>query len=664
MSAFAAARASIYAAALLLIGPLVATVRAADVPAVVVVFDGSGSMWGNIEGSRQSKFVVARESLRRALANVGAQTRIGLAAFGHRRGDCLDVEVLRAPEPLDADKVMAPLERLNPRGKGPLTLALREAGKSLATTAGKRSLVLIHDDADNCAPDLCAAAAELRDAKLTVHVIGVGVKPEDVPKMACLTQATGGRSYNAQNADQVAAAVEEAMRLSSADPGISEPQRPAAPQAIEAPVRRAAPMQIPADGPPGLYLQALLAPNGEPVASPLHWIVLAEGRPEIAFFDATGTTPVIPAPPGRYVVEAHDGPVSVRQTVEVGDKGPTAVNLVLNAGTLRVRAHGQKAGETLADAMIAINEAGRSSESKKDPVGPTVAVFKGSEAVALIPAGRYVVRVELGLVRAERAVVVPAGSHGRIDIPVNAARVQLSAAAREGNNLLDAPIFSIAEDDPDAPRGRREIARSAAQQAEFVVPPGTYYVLVRQGNAEAREQLAVGPGELVKRTLWVSAGRLALSTRLVSGEQPSEEQVSYRVQRIDTSPPEVWATSRAAPVLLLPGGRYRVEGHYGGINVRAVREVEVKAGQTQQITLEHQVGALRLRLTGRAAPGDVYWEVRDETGRTVWTTGQSEPSGILQAGRYVVRAQTRDKWHERAVELRSGESKIIEVSAD
>ena len=64
----------------------------------------------------------------------------GLASFGHRRGDCSDVEMLRAPEPLDAQRIVEPLERLNPRGRGPLTLALREAAKSLAAAAGKRSL--------------------------------------------------------------------------------------------------------------------------------------------------------------------------------------------------------------------------------------------------------------------------------------------------------------------------------------------------------------------------------------------------------------------------------------------------------------------------------------------------------------------------------------------
>ncbi|HXE68251.1 MAG TPA: hypothetical protein VN523_02770, partial [Hyphomicrobiaceae bacterium] len=47
------------AAALLLIVCAGARAQPGDAAAVVIVFDGSGSMWGPIEGTRQSKLVVA-----------------------------------------------------------------------------------------------------------------------------------------------------------------------------------------------------------------------------------------------------------------------------------------------------------------------------------------------------------------------------------------------------------------------------------------------------------------------------------------------------------------------------------------------------------------------------------------------------------------------------
>jgi Ca-activated chloride channel family protein len=128
------------------------------------------------------------------LGKIGPQTRVGLAAFGHRRGDCADVEVIRPPEPVDVPHLLEALEKLNPRGRGPLTLALREAAKSLPPAPGKRSLVLIHDDADNCQQNVCAGAQELRAAGITAHVIGLALKPDDLVKMACQESSRSART--------------------------------------------------------------------------------------------------------------------------------------------------------------------------------------------------------------------------------------------------------------------------------------------------------------------------------------------------------------------------------------------------------------------------------------------------------------------------------------
>ena len=145
-------------AALLVTLAAPAALRAQEPPSVVIIFDGSGSMAGNIEGVRGSKVVLAREAVRQALTKVGSQTRVGLVSFGHRRGDCGDVELLRPLEPLDVQRIGDSLEKMNPRGRGPLTTALLEAAKPLASVSGRRSVVLIHDDADNCQQNVCAAA--------------------------------------------------------------------------------------------------------------------------------------------------------------------------------------------------------------------------------------------------------------------------------------------------------------------------------------------------------------------------------------------------------------------------------------------------------------------------------------------------------------------------
>ncbi|HET7155247.1 MAG TPA: VWA domain-containing protein [Hyphomicrobiaceae bacterium] len=616
---------------------------AAEPGSLIVIVDGSGSMWGPIEGVRQTKLVLAREALRRGLGKMAPQARVGLALFGHRRGDCSDVEVVRPPEPLDVPNLMSPLEQFNPRGRGPLTLALREAAKSLPRDAGPRTLLLIHDDADNCQPDLCAAAAELKTAGITAHVVGLNVKTEDMAKMVCLPQTTGGRHFNAQNAEQVAAYVEEALLLTASEMGGIE-TRPTSPQGTAI----VPPSPLPASGPPALHLRALAAANTEPLAIPLEWTVTAEARPDVPIFGARAANPTVPVSPGRYVVEVRDGPLSVKQAAEVRDNRPATVTMVLNAGMARIRVPTRKTGEVLADALITVTDAN----------GALMLASRTGETTALLPAGRHVVRAELGLVRAEQTVTIIAGRLIAVDMSLNAARLQLTTAGG-----LQAPVFSVFEDDPDAPGGRREVARSAAQPAEFVLPPGTYYVVARQGAVEARERLAVGPGDVVRRTLAVAAGSLALSTKLPALGGGADAYTSYTVTRLDNTAQEAVTTSRPTPTLLLPSGRYRVEGRYGLMNVKAVRDIEIKSGQTQQLVIEHEAAAVRLRIVG-SGPTDVSWVIRDQTGKAVWTGAHTEAVANLQAGRYLIGAETRNKRDERSVELRSGEAKLLEFSVD
>jgi Ca-activated chloride channel family protein len=618
-------------------------VPAAEPASLIVVVDGSGSMAGLLEGGgRQNKITLVREALRPLLAEVGAQTRVGLAAFGHRRGNCSDAEMLRAPEPVDVEAMMALLGQIRPKGKGPLTFALREAAKRLPQDSGPRSLILIHDGADNCQADLCAAAAEFSAAGITAHVVSIGTPPQDLAKMACLPQATGGRHFAAQNAEQLAAFIGEAVRLStnqSAVAGFTTTIVPPAP--------------IPANGPPALHLRAVLAPNTEPLGVPLHWTV-SDDQTKTVLFEAWTANPVVPVAPGRYFVEAGNGLVSAREVVTLHEKRPLAVSLQLGAGAVRPRAVVQKTGAPLPDAIFTVS-------AGKGPDGPPLAVFKSGEAAPLLPAGRFYVRADLGRVRSEpRVLDVTAGQTAAVDIPLNVGRLQLSTGARDGIAPLETPIFIVMEDDP--PRESREVARSAARHAEFVLPPGIYYVIARQGGVEVREPVDIGSGDVVRRTLLATAGRLSLSSSIV-GAAAADDLLSYTIKRLDDTTPEVITTSRPEPVLFLPSGRYRVEGRYGLTNVLTVREFDLKAGQNLQLSLEHQIAALQLRFAGPAAT-EVWWEVSDEAGRTVWTSAEAETAVVLQAGRYLVATTTPEKREERTLELRAGESKLVEVAGD
>ena len=326
------------------------------------------------------------------------------------------------------------------------------------------------------------------------------------------------------------------------------------------------PVALPAqnDGRPGLLLRTLLAEGNEPVAWLMHWSVTRVGQGGTPAFEGRAANPNVALAPGQYRIDAHDGTMSITQTVEVGDKGPTVADVVLNAGTLRVRAQWQKSGAPIGDGVISVADAGQAPAGGKSDgrAGALLASVRGSETTFLLPAGRYVVFVEEGLVRAQRSDRHACRQPGsrRYDPQWRPRAARRRHSRRLGRARC--ALFSIAEDDPDVPGGRREIAQSAAREAEFVVPPGTYHVSVRQGGLEGREVLAVGPGDVVRRTLTLAAGKLVLESRLAGAAQKTGEPVSYRIEQLDSAEPLTITTSRPTPELLLASGRYRVEARY------------------------------------------------------------------------------------------------------
>ncbi len=624
----------------------------ADAPSLMIVVDHSGSMWGAFDATRQGKSVVAREAVRNALGKLTPRTRVGLAAFGHRRpGDCGDVEVIRPPEALaDPDRIHAPLMQITPRGRGPLVLALKEAAKAFPEDAGARRLLLIHDDTDNCQADLCEAAAELAAAGIVADVVGIGTKADDAARMMCLSQKTGGRQFTALTAAQVTTMVEEAIKLAGLDSGLRRavPARPRVSSAIVPPA------PIPASGPPALHLRALLAPNTAPVDEPLRWIVFPEGKPGAPLFSDRTAHPVIPVQPGRYTIEVTDGLVTAQQTIASGER-PMPVAMLLDAGRLDVRVRTQNNDTPVEDALITIFSDGKKGPGQGLPVG----VYKGSDASMLVPTGRITVRVDVGLVRSEKTATVAAGQTTTVDLPLTLARVQLSTASAGRDQTLAAPVFSILEDDPDASSGRREIIRSVMQPADFTLPPGTYYAAATINGVEVRDRFSAGPGSNVRRSLNLPVGRLSLSTKVPAGAYGSQP-LSYRVRSLEGQ--ELVAASEPAPVLTVRAGRYRIEAQYGITNIASARDVEVRDGQTQEIVFEHTAARLKLRFLAAVGQArDIFWSIVDASGQPVWSGTQTEASVLLKPGPYRIVAETRERRQERRIDLGAGADTSLDV---
>ena len=137
-----------------LVSPSLAADRA------IIILDGSGSMWAQIEG--EPRILIARETLSEVLDGIPAEIELGFMSYGHReRGNCDDIEMMVTPQAGTADAIREAANAINPLGKTPITEAVRQAAEGLRYTEDKATVILITDGIETCNADPCALAGEL-----------------------------------------------------------------------------------------------------------------------------------------------------------------------------------------------------------------------------------------------------------------------------------------------------------------------------------------------------------------------------------------------------------------------------------------------------------------------------------------------------------------------
>ncbi|TDQ60407.1 Ca-activated chloride channel family protein [Maritalea mobilis] len=187
-------------------------VSAQEAGRTIIVMDGSGSMWGQIEGV--PKLQIAREAVANLLPQLDADQALGLVAYGHRRrGDCSDIEVLVQPALGQSEAITDAVNKMRFQGKTPLSAAVRQAAEALRFTEEPATVVLVTDGLETCAADPCALGIELEEAGIdfTAHVIGFGLSQAEGAQVACLAQNTGGQYVSAKDADGLTAALNQTV---------------------------------------------------------------------------------------------------------------------------------------------------------------------------------------------------------------------------------------------------------------------------------------------------------------------------------------------------------------------------------------------------------------------------------------------------------------------
>lgn len=494
---------------------------------VMIVLDASGSMWGQIEG--EAKIGIARRVIRDLLADWEPGMALGVTVYGHRRkGDCKDIEVLVPVRPDGAAAVLAAIESLQPKGKTPLSDAVRIAADALKFTEERASVILVSDGKETCDVDPCALGRQLeaQGVDFTVHVIGFDVKASEQQGLHCLAENTGGRFATASNAGSLKKALHET---------VAEVKK----QAIQ-PVE-------PKQAPPvkGLRLNPLLAEGGPVFEGEVNWWIFAKdpdgnigdqplvhqhrGRSGQFFKDIK---------PGAYVVKAEFADarhIWRRFDVELKDAASANQDLVFNVGQIRFDALvSEGGGKFPGDITWNI------LEPKRDLAGNwhklTYFHRQKSGGVYLLPAGKWRVWGQYSdwlHIGAVKEIEVTAGGGEAHALVFNSGLVRFDNILAEGKQPFTGDVdYYVLAPKADLSGKRKELTYWYRQGTGkvYALPAGEWYVVARLADWEhigKAMTIKVEPGGEAAHLFNFDVGRVRIDVSLAG--QPFTGQVNWAI---------------------------------------------------------------------------------------------------------------------------------------
>lgn len=649
--------AAFLALAALATGPARAETRSGAPTPVVIVLDGSGSMWGGLGDASLSKLAAVRQSLEASLPQIARRARLGLATFGP---GCRSAEMAVAPGEAALEPVLTILQKFNPRGKGPLVAGIEAAVDAIAPEDGGH-VIVFHDGLDNCGQNICTAAESIARThpRLAVHTVSLDLEAAEERAVSCLSAATGGRAFTIGDTDELDAAVAEIAALIAGEKPVetatpAPPPEPAAPQ-----------------GPPRLIASASLAEGGAPLTMPLTWRV-TDAATGALLNEAVATSLSLPLRAGRVRVEASAGEIRVSREIEIAAEGPTNIELPLGAGHARFETGVKKLASEAEEPLIRLHrlEPGKKSGAKERVAAP-LWIARGTAAEALLPPGAYRAVAEFGLARAEMEVSVTSGAELSVALPLEAGRLELSGR-EAGQGTASATgniVYTLAVDDPSRPSGQREIARSAYPRPKFILSTGSYVVTARIGEAEVRRVVAVRKGEVTRETLTGDLARLTVTATINSGSRDNGLGFDGDAQPIvatvtplgaDGKPQGSGRLVRLGHSFAIEPGRYSVSARLGATGPSARRDIAIAAAADTKVALD--IGAAELTISGAPMSGNVsaaLCELRNPADERVWRGIETTARIALAPGRYTLRCGSGALRREGPITLAAGERRTV-----
>ena len=188
-------------------------------PALLLILDSSGSMLAG-DGTGQRKIAAAKNALNRVVDSLPDDSLVGLRVYGHRvpntdkKRGCKDTELIQPVGELDRARMKARIRSYQAKGFTPIGLSLKKGAGDLRGEEGKKTIVLVSDGIDTCAPPPpCLIAKRIvgQGIDLRIDTVGFQVDAAARKELRCIARVGKGTYVDAASADDLA---DELERLS------------------------------------------------------------------------------------------------------------------------------------------------------------------------------------------------------------------------------------------------------------------------------------------------------------------------------------------------------------------------------------------------------------------------------------------------------------------
>lgn len=530
-------------------------------PRTILVLDASGSMWGQIQG--KTKIEIARQVISDLLKNPQFSLELGLTVYGHRhKGDCSDIEHIIPAAQGNSKYIMQVVNKLNPKGKTPLSDAVQQAAEQLRYTEEKATVILVTDGKETCDRDPCALGKVLEEKGLefTTHVIGFAVAKEERAKLKCLADATGGLFLTAADASTLTSALDTAVN-----------QVRAAPE-------------------PSTRLIAMLGDSTEPAPMTVEWTIFKAAEDDvkgIQMVTATGASTIVRLPDGRYIVEARAANVAGRSIIQIEADKDSRHWVHLNAGKVVLSALAAD-NSTLFTARQPVFW-GIYPLKKGKPASRYIATLGGNPVTFMLAPGNYLARANSGTNKGELAFSIAPGETTETSFVLATGEVELKAVNSKNGSLFSAGktvFWRIYPLDAEGKQPKRYLTSNKGNPRRFTLPPGHYLATAESTGINARTIFEVLADQIIAAEAVLAKAETQLKLVSSSGGTAfmANKAVVWRIYHIGTDGKtgKRVALKRGNPASVELGvGQY--EAQYQTGKIRGSKHFSLHAGKNNII---------------------------------------------------------------------------------